>query len=155
MPCILQNGFDTQAAKNRQSTRPQGSASFSPGSPRLTKPSNLVGRVDAINSQVEDLMRMTRRSLGQSKAQAKVRPDMRNDSSDLSDGAGNSTASTRSPSSIGLTTSHGVLVLDAAAVQRNFDTINSRIDNILQDQEHIKQGQNEIMELLRMRAVDS
>jgi hypothetical protein len=48
----------------------------------------------------------------------------------------------------------GVLVLDAAAVQTNFDAINLRMATILQDQERIKQGQSEIMELLRMRSAD-
>jgi hypothetical protein len=101
-----------------------------------------------MNSSVEDLMKLTRRSLGQSKARVKVRPELRSDFSDLSD------AAVTCASSAGLTPSCGVLVLDAAAVQRNFDAINLRMENILQDQEHIKQGQRAIMEVLRMRSAD-
>jgi hypothetical protein len=108
-----------------------------------------------MNSAVENLVKMTRRSLVQSKSRAKVGPEMRFDLSDWSDGTGSSTLSTRSPSSIGLASSNGVTVLDAAALQRNFDAINVRMDNILQDQEHIKQGQSEIMALLRTQSANT
>lgn len=155
MPSISQKSFGTPPPKNTHSSHRRGPPPFSPGSPRLTKPTNLEGRVDAMNSAVENLVRMTRRSLVQSKSRAKVRPEMRSDLSDWSDGAGSSTLSTRSPSSIGLASSNSVTILDAAALQRNFDAINVRMDNILQDQEHIKQGQSEIMALLRTQSANA
>lgn len=109
--------------------------------------------MDAMNSVIEDLVKMTRQSLGQ-KSRNKVR-EARLDLSELSDTVASS-APTKSPNNFcapsSCTPSCGVLVLDAAAVQRNFDAINMRMERILEDQEELKRGQSEIRELLRMRS---